>query len=66
MSVSQVEEKVPQGDGKVPPSSAEELKLRLETLNEDVTTFIKEHAGLCLFGAVALGYIVARVARKAG
>jgi hypothetical protein len=65
MSVSQAEDKAPpQADGQMPPNSVEELKLRLETLNEDVTSFIKQHAGLCLLGAVAVGYIVARVARK--
>jgi hypothetical protein len=53
---------VPEG---VLPPAAEELKQRLESLNDQVTTFVKENAGLCLIGAVALGYVVARIARKA-
>jgi hypothetical protein len=54
----------PDSDGLLPPA-AEEIKQRLESLNEQVTTFVKENAGLCLIGAVALGYVVARIARKA-
>ena len=63
MSMTRIEEKAPDVDSQVPPP-AEEVKLRLESLNEEVTSFIKEHAGLCLLGAVALGYVVARVARR--
>jgi hypothetical protein len=63
MSMTRIEEKTPDVDSHLPPP-VEEVKLRLESLNEQVTTFIKEHTGVCLIGAVALGYIVARVARK--
>ena len=41
----------------------DEVKERLESLNTQVTTFIKDHAGACMVGALALGYIVARIAR---
>jgi hypothetical protein len=63
MSMTRTEEKAPDLDTHL-PLPVEEVKLRLESLNEQVTSFIKEHTGLCLVGAVALGYIVARVARK--
>ena len=67
MTVSQeVEENTPQGDGKFPLPSVGELKERLETLNGDITSFIKKNPGVSLLGAVALGYVIARIARKAG
>ena len=42
----------------------EQVKQRLGQLNGRVTTFIKQHPAACLLGAVALGYLVARVARR--
>jgi hypothetical protein len=41
-----------------------ELKERLALLNERVKNFIKERPAACLVGAVALGYVVARIARR--
>ena len=43
----------------------EGAKRRLGEVNGQVTGFIKEHPVACLLGAVALGYLVARVARSA-
>ena len=42
----------------------EDAKRRLVRLNDQVTDFNKEHPAVCLVGAVALGYLVARVARS--
>jgi hypothetical protein len=42
----------------------EDAKRRLDRLNGEVTGFIKDHPAACLLGAVALGYLVARVARN--
>jgi hypothetical protein len=42
----------------------EEAKRRLGEINGRVTGFIKEHPVACLLGAVGLGYLVARVARR--
>ena len=42
----------------------EELKERLDLLNERVKNFIKERPAACLAGAMALGYVVARIARR--
>jgi hypothetical protein len=42
----------------------EDAKRRLGRLNGEVTGFIKDHPAACLLGAVALGYLVARVARR--
>ena len=42
----------------------EDAKRRLGRLNDQITDFITEHPAACLLGAVALGYVVARVARS--
>jgi hypothetical protein len=41
----------------------EDAKQQLGRLNGRITGFIKDHPTACLLGAVALGYLVARVAR---
>ncbi|HEY0712269.1 MAG TPA: hypothetical protein VGF45_06330 [Polyangia bacterium] len=42
----------------------EEVKARLQTLNQQVTSVIKEHPGKCLLGALTLGFLLARIARR--
>ncbi|HEX7508943.1 MAG TPA: hypothetical protein VF550_19375 [Polyangia bacterium] len=42
----------------------EELKERIGSLNERAKGFIKEHPAACLMGAVGLGYLFARMARR--
>jgi hypothetical protein len=42
----------------------EELKERMETLNDQVKGFIKAHPAACLMGALGLGYLFARIARR--
>ncbi|MEA2699310.1 MAG: hypothetical protein QOI66_3581 [Myxococcales bacterium] len=42
----------------------EQAKKRLGAINEDVTDYIKANPGKCLLGALALGYIVGRIARR--
>jgi hypothetical protein len=44
----------------------EEVKERLESLNDRAKGFIKEHPAACLVGALALGYLVARIASRRG
>jgi len=41
----------------------EDAKQQLGRLNARLTTFIQAHPAACLLGAVALGYLAARVAR---
>lgn len=41
----------------------DELQGRLEQLNERVKGFIKERPLACLVGAMAVGYVLARLAR---
>ena len=45
-------------------SAVDALKGRLQSLNERVIEFIKERPAACLLGAAAVGYIVARIARR--
>jgi hypothetical protein len=42
----------------------EELKQRIVSLNDRAKGFIKEHPAACLMGALGLGYLFARIARR--
>ena len=42
----------------------EELKERIVSLNDRAKGFIKEHPAACLMGALGLGYLFARIARR--
>jgi hypothetical protein len=42
----------------------EEAKQQFGRLNGRITGFIQDHPAACLVGAVALGYFVARLARR--
>jgi hypothetical protein len=42
----------------------EDAQRRLASLNQQATAFIKEHPVACLVGAVGLGYLIARLARR--
>jgi len=44
----------------------EQAKEKLGHLNGRATGFIKDHPAACLLGALALGYLVARLARRQG
>jgi hypothetical protein len=45
-------------------SSFEAARQRMAALNAGAARLIKEHTAVCLLGAVAVGYVVARVARR--
>jgi hypothetical protein len=51
-------------ESRQPVGELGELKQRLGLLNERVQSFIKKRPAACLAGAVALGYLVARIARR--
>lgn len=42
----------------------EELRDRIVSLNDRAQGFIKEHPAACLMGALGLGYLFARIARR--
>jgi ElaB/YqjD/DUF883 family membrane-anchored ribosome-binding protein len=43
----------------------EDAKKRLSSLNDKAIDFIKENPGTCLVGAVALGFLIGKIARRA-
>ena len=45
-------------------ASIEELKERIQSINQQAKGFIKEHPGACLMAALGLGYLLARAARR--
>jgi len=44
----------------------QDIEGRLEDVNRTVLGFIKRRPGVCLVGALALGFVVARIVRDRG
>jgi len=44
----------------------ENAKQRLSTLNDSMTDYIKENPGKCLVGALAVGYLIGKIASRRG
>jgi len=44
----------------------EAAKKRLSSLDDTVTGYIKENPGKCLLGALAVGFLIGKIARRAG
>ena len=42
----------------------EEARQNLEQMNERATAFIRQNPGTCLLGAIALGFLVGRLASR--
>ena len=42
----------------------DEVQDRLKSVNDRVSAFVREHPAACVVGAVALGYLAARLARR--
>lgn len=60
----QIEATVKQMGARVRPQ-IDQARRRLTSLNGDVTTYIKENPGRCLLGAIALGFVIGKIARRA-
>jgi hypothetical protein len=60
----QIEATVKQVSARVRPQ-IDEARRRLTSLNSDVTGYIKENPGRCLLGAIALGFVIGKIARRA-
>ena len=43
----------------------DDAKRRLTSLNSDVTGYIKANPGRCLIGAIAVGFLIGKIARRA-
>jgi ElaB/YqjD/DUF883 family membrane-anchored ribosome-binding protein len=44
----------------------ENAKRRLSSLNDSATDYIKENPGKCLVGALAIGYLIGKIASRRG
>jgi hypothetical protein len=42
----------------------DQARKQVSALNEQAITYIKANPGKCLLGAIALGYLVGRIARR--
>jgi hypothetical protein len=60
----QIEARVKEVGARVRPQ-IDEARRRLTSLNSDVTGYIKENPGRCLLGAIALGFVIGKIARRA-
>jgi hypothetical protein len=58
-----IEETAREFEDRVRPQ-IDQAKKRLGAMNEEVIDYIKANPGKCLFGALALGYIIGRIARR--
>ena len=43
----------------------DDARRRLTSLNSDVTSYIKANPGRCLIGAIAVGFLIGKIARRA-
>jgi ElaB/YqjD/DUF883 family membrane-anchored ribosome-binding protein len=44
----------------------DEAKRRLSTMNDSAIGYIKENPGKCLVGAVAIGFLIGKIASRRG
>ncbi|HXJ23216.1 MAG TPA: hypothetical protein VMT03_23570 [Polyangia bacterium] len=61
----QIEATVREVGARVRPQ-IDEAKRRLSSLDKEVTGYIKENPGKCLLGALAVGFLIGKIARRAG
>jgi ElaB/YqjD/DUF883 family membrane-anchored ribosome-binding protein len=59
----QIEATVREVGARVRPQ-VEEARRRLLNANTDVTDYIKENPGRCLMGALAIGFLIGKIARR--
>jgi ElaB/YqjD/DUF883 family membrane-anchored ribosome-binding protein len=59
----QIEQRAREIGDRVRPQ-IENARRRLETVNDQVTDYIKENPGKCVLGAVALGFLIGKIARR--
>jgi len=44
----------------------EEARRRMSSLNSSATAYIKENPGKCVIGAIAIGYVIGKLAGRRG
>jgi len=59
----QIEQRAREIGDRVRPQ-IEDAKRKLESINDQVTDYIKENPGKCVLGAVALGFLIGKIARR--
>jgi ElaB/YqjD/DUF883 family membrane-anchored ribosome-binding protein len=59
----QIEERAHELSARVRPQMRE-AREKLESMSETVTEYIKENPAKCLVGAIAIGYVVGKIARR--
>jgi ElaB/YqjD/DUF883 family membrane-anchored ribosome-binding protein len=64
MKTAQIEAAVREASERARPQ-VEEARRRLSSWNDTVATYIKEQPGRCLLGALAVGFVVGQIARRA-
>ncbi len=64
MKTEQIEAAICEAGARVRPQ-VQEAKRRLSSWNDTVIDYIKERPGRCLLGALALGFVVGKIARRA-
>jgi ElaB/YqjD/DUF883 family membrane-anchored ribosome-binding protein len=60
----QIESTVREVGARVRPQ-LDDAKRRLTSLNGNFTGYIKENPGRCLIGAIAIGFLIGKIARRA-
>jgi hypothetical protein len=63
-SAEQIEDALREASARAKPR-VEEAKRQLSSWNGTVTEYIKQNPGRCLLGALALGFVVGKLARRA-
>jgi ElaB/YqjD/DUF883 family membrane-anchored ribosome-binding protein len=63
-TAEQIEEAVSDASARLKPKM-EEAKRQLSSWNETAIDYIKENPGRCLLGALALGFVVGKIAQRA-
>lgn len=59
----EIEERAHELSARVRPQ-VQQARQKLESVGDTVTEYIKENPAKCLVGAIALGYIVGKIARR--
>jgi ElaB/YqjD/DUF883 family membrane-anchored ribosome-binding protein len=64
MKTERIEAAISEAGARLRPQ-VQETRRRLSSWNEAVTDYIKERPGRCLLGALAVGFVVGKIARRA-
>ena len=64
MDTTDIEETARELEDRVRPQ-IEEARRRLSDINDRAVSFIKERPGATLLGALAVGFVIGRIARRA-